>query len=91
MICLLAVFNLRCIKANKVVKEGPPKFAHNFCSRLDFQCCDRFFLVLRHCSGILKANTEFNKQIIARLIAVQAGEAVDNCKRFHFMLPGPIC
>ena len=47
------------------VKEGPPKFAHNFCSRLDFQCCDRFFLVLRHCSGILKANTEFNKQIIA--------------------------
>lgn len=50
------------------VKEGPPKCAHNFCSRLDFQCCDRFFLVLgvlRHCSGILKANTEFNKQIIA--------------------------
>ena len=83
MICLLAVFNLRCIKANKVARgvylcwgRSPQNLHTIFVQGLTFNAVIDVF---------------WSSDIVLEFwIAVQAGEAVDNCKRFHLMLPGPI-
>ena len=56
-------------KGSLLVLRKVPQNVHTiFAQGLTFNAVIGFFLVLgvlRHCSGILKANTEFNKQMIA--------------------------
>ena len=51
-----------------MLRKVPQNVHTIFAQGLTFNAVIGFFLVLgvlRHCSGILKANTEFNKQMIA--------------------------